>query len=69
MGGLQPGLSVAVDRRAGQRYGAQATLSDGSAIDQKNRRVFEEQMDLVLKAWTQDSVEFDGRVQPDAIPL
>ena len=52
----------------GQRYGAQATLSDGSAVDQKNRRVFEEQMDLVLKAWTQDSVEFDGEFSQTPYP-
>lgn len=52
----------------GQHFGAQATLSDGSAIDQKNRRVFEEQMDIVLKAWTQDSIEFNGEFSQAPFP-
>ena len=48
----------------GQHLGIQATLSDGSAIDQANRDIFEEQLDLMLKAWTEDSFDFKGsRVQ------
>ncbi|WP_327107455.1 LLM class flavin-dependent oxidoreductase [Nonomuraea glycinis] len=48
----------------GQHLGVQATLSDGSAIDQANRDIFEEQLDLMLKAWTEDSFDFKGsRVQ------
>lgn len=44
----------------GQHLGATATLSDGSEDDLLNRRVFEEQMELVLGAWTQDALEFKG---------
>ncbi len=44
----------------GQHLGVQATLSDGSAVDQANRDIFEEQLDLMLKAWTQDSFDFKG---------
>lgn len=44
----------------GQYVGAQATASDGSEIDAHNRRVFEEQMQLLLTAWTQDSFDFNG---------
>ena len=45
----------------GQHYGARATLSDGSADDERNRQIFEEQMDIVLKCWTEDTVSYDGR--------
>ncbi len=41
----------------GQHLGARAAHSDGSADDNLNREIFEEQVDLVLKAWTQDSIE------------
>ncbi len=52
----------------GQHLGAQATLSDGSEADQKNRRVFEEQMEIVLKAWTQDSFEHNGEFSQVPFP-
>lgn len=44
----------------GQHIGSRATLSDQSADDVLNRRIFEEQVDLVLKCWTEDAVEFNG---------
>jgi alkanesulfonate monooxygenase SsuD/methylene tetrahydromethanopterin reductase-like flavin-dependent oxidoreductase (luciferase family) len=44
----------------GQHLGARATLSDGSATDQANRDIFEEQLELMLKAWTEDSFDFKG---------
>jgi alkanesulfonate monooxygenase SsuD/methylene tetrahydromethanopterin reductase-like flavin-dependent oxidoreductase (luciferase family) len=44
----------------GQHIGAQATLSDGGEIDRKNRRVFEEQVELLLAAWTEPSIAFNG---------
>lgn len=48
----------------GQHLGSQATLSDGGAADQRNRAVFEEQMELLIRAWTEDAIEFKGsRVQ------
>jgi alkanesulfonate monooxygenase SsuD/methylene tetrahydromethanopterin reductase-like flavin-dependent oxidoreductase (luciferase family) len=40
----------------GQHLGTVATRSDGSADDAHNRRIFEEQVDLVLRAWTQPSI-------------
>jgi alkanesulfonate monooxygenase SsuD/methylene tetrahydromethanopterin reductase-like flavin-dependent oxidoreductase (luciferase family) len=45
----------------GQHYNAKATLSDGSADDELNRQVFEEQLDIVRKCWTQDSVTYNGK--------
>jgi alkanesulfonate monooxygenase SsuD/methylene tetrahydromethanopterin reductase-like flavin-dependent oxidoreductase (luciferase family) len=44
----------------GQHLGSRATLSDGSSDDAHNRRLFEEQVELVLKCWTQESVEHRG---------
>ena len=44
----------------GQHLGARATHSDGTADDQTNRDLFEENVDIVLKAWTQDSIEHNS---------
>jgi alkanesulfonate monooxygenase SsuD/methylene tetrahydromethanopterin reductase-like flavin-dependent oxidoreductase (luciferase family) len=44
----------------GQHTGAQATLSDGSAGDRLNREIFEEAVEIVLKAWTQESIEHNS---------
>jgi alkanesulfonate monooxygenase SsuD/methylene tetrahydromethanopterin reductase-like flavin-dependent oxidoreductase (luciferase family) len=41
----------------GQHLGSSATPSDGGEADEINRRVFEEQVDMVLAAWTQESIE------------
>ena len=45
----------------GQHYNAKATLSDGSDDDEINRQIFEEQMDIVRKCWTEDSVTYNGK--------
>jgi len=42
----------------GQVYGAQGTYSDQSEIDTENRRIFEEHLHLMRKAWTEDAVEW-----------
>lgn len=44
----------------GQWAGSVATVSDGSAADKKNRDVFEERVDQLIAAWTEESVVFDG---------
>jgi alkanesulfonate monooxygenase SsuD/methylene tetrahydromethanopterin reductase-like flavin-dependent oxidoreductase (luciferase family) len=46
----------------GQHLGGVAALSDGSPADRENRKLFEEQVDLVLRAWTEDSIEHRSRV-------
>jgi alkanesulfonate monooxygenase SsuD/methylene tetrahydromethanopterin reductase-like flavin-dependent oxidoreductase (luciferase family) len=61
----------------GQHLGTRATRSPESDrtkvalsdIDQKmveddriNRRIFEEQVDIVLKSWTQETIDYDGSV-------
>jgi alkanesulfonate monooxygenase SsuD/methylene tetrahydromethanopterin reductase-like flavin-dependent oxidoreductase (luciferase family) len=53
----------------GQYHGAQATLSDGSETDAMNRRVFEEQMEIMLAAWTRDSFAYDGEFSQVPFPF
>lgn len=42
----------------GQKLGSVATLSDKTASDEHNRKIFEEQVDIVLKAWTEDAFDY-----------
>ena len=41
----------------GQHLGARATHSTGDADDQTNRDIYTEQVEMVLEAWTQESIE------------
>jgi alkanesulfonate monooxygenase SsuD/methylene tetrahydromethanopterin reductase-like flavin-dependent oxidoreductase (luciferase family) len=45
----------------GQFTQSVATVSDDSAEDRKNRAIFEERVDMVLRCWEQESVVLDGR--------
>ena len=42
----------------GQKLGSVATMSDKSEADEHNRKLFEEQVDLVMKAWTEESFDY-----------
>ena len=53
----------------GQFSGAVATVSDGSAGDHKNRDIFEERIEMVLKCWEEDSVALDGATYQAPFPL
>ena len=44
----------------GQMVPVEATPMDGSDIDKHNRRVHEEYIDVIYKAWDQDLLTFDG---------
>jgi alkanesulfonate monooxygenase SsuD/methylene tetrahydromethanopterin reductase-like flavin-dependent oxidoreductase (luciferase family) len=44
----------------GQNVPVQATPMDGSEADKRNRRVHEEYMQIVEKAWTDDLLQFNG---------
>jgi alkanesulfonate monooxygenase SsuD/methylene tetrahydromethanopterin reductase-like flavin-dependent oxidoreductase (luciferase family) len=44
----------------GQHIGARASHSDGSADDQHNRDIFEEQVEMVIDAWTQESIDHNS---------
>ncbi|MBO6785158.1 MAG: LLM class flavin-dependent oxidoreductase, partial [Alphaproteobacteria bacterium] len=44
----------------GQFTESPATVSDGSAADDRNREIFEERVQMVIDAWTQESVRVKG---------
>jgi alkanesulfonate monooxygenase SsuD/methylene tetrahydromethanopterin reductase-like flavin-dependent oxidoreductase (luciferase family) len=44
----------------GQQYHATGAPMDGSAIDQHNRDVYEEMVQVIRQAWTEETVTFDG---------
>jgi alkanesulfonate monooxygenase SsuD/methylene tetrahydromethanopterin reductase-like flavin-dependent oxidoreductase (luciferase family) len=44
----------------GQSHPVEATPMDGGEVDQRNRRVHEEFIDIIYKAWTQDLLQYDG---------
>ena len=44
----------------GQKFPVEATPMDGSDVDKHNRRVHEEFIDIIYKAWDQDLLTYDG---------
>src|SRR5262249_36096810 len=44
----------------GQQYHATGAPMDGSAIDQHNRDVYEEVMEIIRKPWMGDAITYDG---------
>jgi alkanesulfonate monooxygenase SsuD/methylene tetrahydromethanopterin reductase-like flavin-dependent oxidoreductase (luciferase family) len=53
----------------GQFTQSVATVSDGSANDQKNRDIFEERVAMLLKCWDEESVSLDGNYYQAPYPL
>jgi alkanesulfonate monooxygenase SsuD/methylene tetrahydromethanopterin reductase-like flavin-dependent oxidoreductase (luciferase family) len=45
----------------GQQYHATGAPMDGSAIDQHNRDVYEEVLEIIRKAWTEDTITYNGK--------
>ncbi len=45
----------------GQQYHVTGAPMDGSAIDNHNRKVYEEMVQIVKKAWTEETLTFDGQ--------
>lgn len=45
----------------GQQYHVTGAPMDGSSVDQHNRSVYEEAVRVIKKAWTEDTVTFDGK--------
>jgi alkanesulfonate monooxygenase SsuD/methylene tetrahydromethanopterin reductase-like flavin-dependent oxidoreductase (luciferase family) len=58
-----------MDEYIGQFTESVATVSDGSADDQKNRDIFEERVDMVLRCWENESVVLDGHYYQAPYPL
>lgn len=44
----------------GQQYHVTGAPMDGSSIDNHNRRVYEENLKVIKKAWTEDAFEYNG---------
>jgi alkanesulfonate monooxygenase SsuD/methylene tetrahydromethanopterin reductase-like flavin-dependent oxidoreductase (luciferase family) len=53
----------------GQFTNSVATVSDGSAEDIKNRDIFEERVEMVLRCWQEETVVLDGRYYKAPYPL
>jgi alkanesulfonate monooxygenase SsuD/methylene tetrahydromethanopterin reductase-like flavin-dependent oxidoreductase (luciferase family) len=45
----------------GQQYHATGAPMDGSSIDQHNREVYEEMVQIIRQAWTEETVTYDGK--------
>jgi len=57
--GLTRGYQARWTNILGQSIDAIATLSDGSADDARNREIFEERTEMLLKLWAEDSVSIN----------
>ena len=44
----------------GQQYHVTGAPMDGSSIDNHNRKVYEETLKVIKKAWTEESFDYDG---------
>lgn len=60
--GLARGYQSRWTNTLGQHIGSVATLSDQSPDDKKNREIFEEQVNLLVEAWTQDSISHNSEL-------
>lgn len=45
----------------GQQYHATGAPMDGSALDQHNREVYEEALEIIRRAWTEDAITYKGK--------
>jgi alkanesulfonate monooxygenase SsuD/methylene tetrahydromethanopterin reductase-like flavin-dependent oxidoreductase (luciferase family) len=61
MVGLARGYQSRWTNVLGQKYHVQGATMDGSAVDEQNREVFEEVLEVMIKAWTQDSFSHRGK--------
>jgi alkanesulfonate monooxygenase SsuD/methylene tetrahydromethanopterin reductase-like flavin-dependent oxidoreductase (luciferase family) len=58
--GLARGYQARWANVLGQHSGAVATVSDKSEADRRNREIFEERVDMLLRCWTEESVVLDS---------
>ena len=66
--GLARGYQSRWTNILGQHSGAVATLGDKSDEDLRNRVVFEEKVDMLLRCWSEESVEFRGETYEAPYP-
>ncbi len=53
----------------GQYTDTMATVSDGSDADKRNREIFEERVEMIVKCWTEESVVLDGKYYKAPYPI
>ena len=53
----------------GQQYHVTGAPMDGSAIDNHNRRVYEETLKVIKKAWTEEAWEYNGEYYKVPYPV
>ena len=58
--GLTRGYQKRWTNILGQYIEAPATVSDGGAEDKRNRQIFEERTEMLLKCWKDEAVEING---------
>jgi alkanesulfonate monooxygenase SsuD/methylene tetrahydromethanopterin reductase-like flavin-dependent oxidoreductase (luciferase family) len=59
--GLARGYQPRWTQVLGQKYNVKAATMDGSPQDVMNREVFDEMFDIIIKAWTQETFEHNGK--------
>jgi alkanesulfonate monooxygenase SsuD/methylene tetrahydromethanopterin reductase-like flavin-dependent oxidoreductase (luciferase family) len=58
--GFAPGYQDRWVNLMGQQYHVSGAPMDGSSIDNHNRKVYEETVKVIKKAWTDEGFEYDG---------
>ncbi|GAA4548517.1 LLM class flavin-dependent oxidoreductase [Pseudonocardia xishanensis] len=59
--GLARGYQPRWTNILGQKYNVKAATMDGSAADVNNREVFDEMFEILIKAWTKETFDHDGK--------
>jgi alkanesulfonate monooxygenase SsuD/methylene tetrahydromethanopterin reductase-like flavin-dependent oxidoreductase (luciferase family) len=59
--GLARGYQPRWTQILGQQYNVKGATMDGSEIDLQNKEVYEEVLEVMLKAWTEDSFRHEGK--------
>jgi alkanesulfonate monooxygenase SsuD/methylene tetrahydromethanopterin reductase-like flavin-dependent oxidoreductase (luciferase family) len=59
--GLARGYQPRWTQVLGQKFDVKGATMDGSEVDLFNREVFDEMLDIIVKAWTEDSFTHDGK--------
>ena len=53
----------------GQQYHVTGAPMDGSDIDKHNRQVYEETLNVIRKAWTEETLTYDGEYYQVPYPV
>lgn len=67
--GLARGYQPRWTQVLGQKYNVKGATMDGSEVDLQNKEVYEEVLEVMLKAWTEDSFRHEGKYYSVPNPL